>query len=89
MRSLQDAQGCFCAYSGGESDMRFLYCATAICTMLRDDSWAGVDVRVATANPRPHPNPNPFPTPTLTRTLTLTLTLALALALSRRSCGRS
>ena len=30
VRSLQDRHGCFAAYSGGESDMRFLYCATAI-----------------------------------------------------------
>jgi len=27
--------------------MRFLYCAAAICTMLRDDAWAGVDVRAS------------------------------------------
>tara|TARA_B110001452_G_scaffold18928_1_gene15334 strand:+ start:2944 stop:3786 length:843 start_codon:yes stop_codon:yes gene_type:complete len=48
VRSLQLPSGCFCAYTGGESDMRFLYCATAICTMLRDDEWRGVDVGAAT-----------------------------------------
>merc|ERR1719469_318013 len=49
VRSLQDRHGCFAAYSGGESDMRFLYCATAICTLMRDEEWSGVDVQAATA----------------------------------------
>ena len=49
VRSLQGSSGCFCAYTGGESDMRFLYCAAVICTMLRDDEWRGVDVAAATA----------------------------------------
>jgi geranylgeranyl transferase type-1 subunit beta len=49
--SLQGADGCFCAYPGGESDMRFLFCAAAVVAMLRGGSVppnSGVDVELAT-----------------------------------------
>ena len=49
VRSLQDeGSGHFWAYRGGEADMRFLYCAAAICTFLRDEEWIGIDVELAT-----------------------------------------
>ncbi len=49
VRSLQDARhGHFWAYRGGEADMRFLYCAAAVCTFLGDEAWAGIDVELAT-----------------------------------------
>ena len=48
VRSMQNDDGSFRAYSGGESDMRFLYCAAAICALLGDDEFVGIDVRRAT-----------------------------------------
>ena len=36
VRRLQSADGSFRAYEGGEADMRFVFCAAAICTLLRD-----------------------------------------------------
>lgn len=44
VRSLQQADGSFRAFEGGESDMRFVYCAAAICAMLRDGAGAGEDL---------------------------------------------
>ncbi|XP_063230237.1 geranylgeranyl transferase type-1 subunit beta isoform X2 [Bacillus rossius redtenbacheri] len=42
VRSLQQADGSFCAtLSGSESDMRFVYCAACICYILCD--WSGID----------------------------------------------
>ena len=49
VRGLQQPDGSFCAYTGGESDMRFVYCAAAICTFLRDSEWRGMDAEAATA----------------------------------------
>lgn len=49
--SLQGESGCFCAYPGGESDMRFLFCAAAIAAMLRGGSVprdVGIDIDHAT-----------------------------------------
>jgi len=46
VRALQLADGSFrAALEGGENDMRFLYCAAAVCRML--DDWSGVDVEAA------------------------------------------
>lgn len=43
IRTLQLPNGCFTAAKDGtESDMRFLYCAAAICYML--DDFSGMDV---------------------------------------------
>jgi geranylgeranyl transferase type-1 subunit beta len=50
--SLQGADGCFSAYPGGESDMRFLFCAAAVVAMLRGGAVppdAGFDVELATS----------------------------------------
>ena len=44
VRSLQQSDGSFRAFDGGESDMRFVYCAAAICAMLRDGAGAGEDL---------------------------------------------
>ena len=44
VRALQQADGSFRAFDGGESDMRFVYCAAAICAMLRDGGGAGEDL---------------------------------------------
>ena len=55
VRSLQGADGSFRAYAGGEADMRFVYCAAAICTLLGDGvsggggEWSGLDREAATA----------------------------------------
>ena len=49
--SLQQDDGCFCAYLGGESDMRFLFCAAAVVTMLHGGSVprdSAIDVEKAT-----------------------------------------
>jgi geranylgeranyl transferase type-1 subunit beta len=62
VRSLQQSDGSFRAFAGGESDMRFVYCAAAICAMLRDGGgvneelgeegvaheWEGMDKALAT-----------------------------------------
>jgi len=46
VRALQLPDGSFrAALEGGENDMRFLYCAAAVCRML--DDWSGVDVEAA------------------------------------------
>lgn len=43
LKALQKRTGSFSALvDGSEDDMRFVYCATAICYMLRD--WSGMDV---------------------------------------------
>ncbi|CAN8005327.1 unnamed protein product [Ixodes hexagonus] len=43
LKSLQQREGGFSALiDGSEDDMRFVYCASAICYMLRD--WSGMDV---------------------------------------------
>ena len=44
VRSLQNADGSFRAFDGGESDMRFVYCAAAICALLKDGAAAGEDL---------------------------------------------
>lgn len=49
VRSMQDKRGSFSACESGESDLRFLFCAAATCTMLRDTGWRGMDVEAATA----------------------------------------
>jgi len=42
LRSLQQPDGSFSPVAGGsENDMRFVYCACAICAMLQD--WSGMD----------------------------------------------
>lgn len=42
MRNLQQADGSFIPiHTGGEKDLRFVYCAAAICFML--DNWSGMD----------------------------------------------
>ncbi|XP_015963031.1 geranylgeranyl transferase type-1 subunit beta [Arachis duranensis] len=42
MRNLQQPDGSFMAiHIGGETDLRFVYCAAAICFML--DNWSGMD----------------------------------------------
>ncbi|XP_065870763.1 geranylgeranyl transferase type-1 subunit beta isoform X2 [Euphorbia lathyris] len=42
MRNLQQPDGCFLPiHIGAESDVRFIYCAAAICFMLED--WSGMD----------------------------------------------
>ena len=52
-RSLQDEAGCFSAYPGGERDMRFLFCATAISAMLNDTARRAVNLElVGAALPR-------------------------------------
>jgi len=38
IRRCQADDGSFCAHHGGEADLRFTYCAAAICFMLRDFS---------------------------------------------------
>ena len=43
VRSFQQKDGSYCPVAGGsENDMRFVYCASAICYMLND--WSGMDV---------------------------------------------
>ena len=49
VRSLQSPTGAFSAFAGGESDMRFVFCAAAICTMLNDTGCSSFDVDKATA----------------------------------------
>ena len=45
VRSLQQADGSFRAVlGGGENDMRFVYCAAAVCAMLKDGGGAGEDL---------------------------------------------
>jgi geranylgeranyl transferase type-1 subunit beta len=47
VRALQLPDGSYkAALEGGENDMRFLYCAAAICSMLGD--WEGMDQEAAT-----------------------------------------
>jgi len=42
LQALQLDNGSFCAMSGGsENDMRFVYCASAVCYILQD--WSGMD----------------------------------------------
>ena len=42
VRNLQLENGCFrCTAGGGESDMRFVYSASAVCYILQD--WSGMD----------------------------------------------
>ncbi|GER26257.1 ubiquitin-conjugating enzyme E2 [Striga asiatica] len=42
MKNLQQADGCFIPiHTGGEADLRFVYCAAAICSML--NNWSGMD----------------------------------------------
>lgn len=46
-KSLQREDGSFAPVAGGsENDMRFVYCAASICTMLGD--WSGMNVDKAT-----------------------------------------
>jgi len=47
--SLQDSSGAFSSTAGGESDMRFVFCAAAICTMLGDPGCSSIDVDAATS----------------------------------------
>lgn len=48
LKGLQRPDGCFdAATCGAESDMRFVYCACAVSTLLND--WSGVDVDAAVA----------------------------------------
>ena len=44
VRGLQQPDGSFCAVEGGECDMRFVYCAVAICAFLKDGGGAGEDL---------------------------------------------
>ena len=44
VHSLQQPDGSFCAVDGGENDMRFVYCAAAICAFLKDGGGAGEDL---------------------------------------------
>jgi geranylgeranyl transferase type-1 subunit beta len=47
MRALQQPDGNFQPVaSGAESDVRFVYCAACVCTLLQD--WSGMDVAAAT-----------------------------------------
>jgi len=49
LKSLQNADGSFSPMAdGGERDMRFLFCAAAICSILTDDCSLGMDVDKAT-----------------------------------------
>ena len=41
VRALQQPDGSFCAFAGGESDMRFVFCAAAVGTMLGDGDGDG------------------------------------------------
>ncbi|VVB02716.1 unnamed protein product [Arabis nemorensis] len=46
MRNLQQDDGSFMPiHTGGETDLRFVYCAAAICYML--DNWSGMDKEMA------------------------------------------
>merc|ERR1719150_1253109 len=46
VKALQLPDGSFkAALEGGENDMRFLYCAACICTIL--DDWSGMDTERA------------------------------------------
>jgi geranylgeranyl transferase type-1 subunit beta len=48
VRLLQQKDGSFSPVSGGsENDMRFVYCAAAVCSMLQD--FSGMDTELATA----------------------------------------
>ncbi len=47
--SMQDESGSFRASADSESDMRFLFCAAAVCELLDDRERVGMDVRRATA----------------------------------------
>ncbi|KAG0575744.1 hypothetical protein KC19_5G027400 [Ceratodon purpureus] len=48
VRGLQQPDGSFCPVQlGGERDLRFTYCAAAICSML--DDWSGMDVEKSVA----------------------------------------
>ena len=47
VRALQNKDGSFnCVATGSEADMRFVYCAACICSMLND--WSGMDVDLTT-----------------------------------------
>ncbi|KAL0456710.1 UNVERIFIED_CONTAM: Geranylgeranyl transferase type-1 subunit beta [Sesamum latifolium] len=42
MKDLQQPDGCFMPiHTGGETDLRFVFCAAAICSML--ENWSGMD----------------------------------------------
>ncbi|KAI3470719.1 hypothetical protein Pfo_027382 [Paulownia fortunei] len=42
MKNLQQPDGCFMPiHTGGETDLRFVFCAAAICSMLKN--WSGID----------------------------------------------
>ncbi|PIN20832.1 Protein geranylgeranyltransferase Type I, beta subunit [Handroanthus impetiginosus] len=42
MKNLQQPDGCFMPiHTGGETDLRFVFCAAAICSMLKN--WSGMD----------------------------------------------
>lgn len=42
MKSLQQSDGCFMPiHTGAEKDLRFVFCAAAICSMLKN--WSGID----------------------------------------------
>ncbi|KAJ1626688.1 terpenoid cyclases/protein prenyltransferase alpha-alpha toroid [Pavlovales sp. CCMP2436] len=43
VRSTQHADGAFSAYAGGEADMRFVFCAAAVGTLLGDREWSCLD----------------------------------------------
>ncbi|KAH6802926.1 Prenyltransferase family protein [Perilla frutescens var. frutescens] len=46
MKTLQQPDGCFMPiHTGGETDLRFVFCAAAICSMLKN--WSGMDCEKA------------------------------------------
>ncbi|XP_047334490.1 geranylgeranyl transferase type-1 subunit beta-like [Impatiens glandulifera] len=46
MKNLQQPDGCFMPiHTGAEKDLRFVYCAASICSMLED--WSGMDIEKA------------------------------------------
>eukprot|EP00249_Psilotum_nudum_P009441 c21940_g1_i3 orf=279-1352(-) len=46
MRTLQQPDGSFSpVHTGGENDLRFIFCAVAICAML--DDWSGIELQQA------------------------------------------
>ncbi|KAL1542212.1 protein geranylgeranyltransferase type I [Salvia divinorum] len=46
MKTLQQPNGCFMPiHTGGETDLRFVFCAAAICSMLKN--WTGMDCEKA------------------------------------------
>lgn len=46
LREYQKKSGCFFSSPGGESDLRFIYCAAAICYILNDFSSIDIDQMV-------------------------------------------